>query len=438
MAPDARWWRALNDPVLDRLEDAALAGSPDIAVANARIAQSRAALAANRTALTPTLNASAVAPYVNVPSGLFGGNGQSGDGQGGGRDTATIYNLGFDASWEIDLFGGTRRKIEAASARAEAAEAGLADARVALSAEVARAYVALRGKHAAAGLLERQAGLDRDLLAIAEQRLRAGTQPAQPLEQARATLAGTEATLASTRADAVVLMDQIAVLTGQEPGALDADLATPPSGVTGVPLPPAQVAVADPATLLRHRPDIRTAERRLAAASADVGAQIANRFPKVSVLGLIGLGGQDVGDVFDPAKIIGLALPRLQWNLFDAGRTEAQIRSARGALSEAEAGYRKSVLAALQDAEGSLTRFGATRLAYAKAAQAGEAAANVAELQEQRARGGTIGRADSLSAARAALEAEQQTLSARVNLATAFVAVEKALGLGWEGPDGQK
>lgn len=422
-APAGRWWEALGDPVLSRLIDGALAGSPDIAIANARIAQARAGLASSRTALTPSFNVSAAVPYFNVPGGLF-----SSDGQGGGRDSVTVYNVGFDSSWELDLFGGTRRKIEAASDRAQAAQAGLADAQVTLSAEIARAYVALRARQAVLALLDRQEAIDTQLVTLAQSRLASGTAPEQPLDQARGQLAQTQGDRAKTQADAAVLIDQIAVLTGREPGALDSQLTSP----TPLPLPPASVAVGDPALLLRQRPDVRMAERRLAAANADVGVQIANRFPKISFMGLLGLGGQNIGDIFDPSKVIGLVLPQLRWSLFDGGRTEAQIRNARGSYAEAEAQYRKAVLGALEDAETSLTRFGGQRTTFARAVETERTAQRGAQLQRQRSNAGTIGRSDALTAERQALQASLAAASAQAEMTTGFIAVEKALGLGWE------
>lgn len=418
-APAARWWESLGDPVLTGLVDAALSDSPDIAAANARIAQSRAALAANRTAALPTINASFVTPYLNVPGNIAG--------NGGGRDEINAYSLGFDASWEIDLFGGTRRKVEAASARAEAAEAGAADARVTLSAEIGRAYVGLRARQAMLGLQDRQVEIDRELVALARQRFAAGTIPQQPVNAAEAQAFSSEADAARSRAEIAVLMDQIAVLTGKEPGALDALLGAP----APVPLPPAEVALGDPATLLRSRPDIRMAERQLAAANADVGARIADKFPKISFLGLLGLGGQNIGDVFDPGNIVGIALPQIKWNLFDGGRANRQVEVAKGAYAEAEANYRRTVLAALQDAEASLSRFGAQRVAFGKALDAeGRARKNV-DLQQQRFVAGTIGRPDRLDAERQALQLAMASASSRAELTSGFIAVEKALGLGW-------
>ncbi|HEX7858370.1 MAG TPA: efflux transporter outer membrane subunit [Sphingobium sp.] len=421
-APSARWWEALGDPVLTGLVDDALAHSPNIDAAQAKITQARAGLAGNRAALLPSLGTSFVAPYINLPAGTLGLAEDSGE-----RIGSTSYSVAFDASWELDLRGANRRKVESAAAKADAAEAGLADAQVSLSAEVARAYVSLRLRQAMAAAQEQQAGIDRSLVSLAEQRLTAGTAPAQPLDQARSQLAQSESDLAKSRAETLVLIDQIAVLTGREPGALDTLLSTPAS----IPQPPAQVAVGDPASLMRNRPDIRTAERQLAAANADIGAKIAARFPKVSFIGLLGLGGTSIGDIVDPSSVLGAVLPQISWSLFDGGRSAADVRSAKGAHAEADAKYRTAVLTALQDAENSLTRFGAQRIAYARALDARDRAAHSAGLQAQRAAAGTAGRSDALSARRQQLQAELTAASARADLSTAFVAVEKALGLGW-------
>jgi NodT family efflux transporter outer membrane factor (OMF) lipoprotein len=425
-APSARWWESLNDPVLDQMINEALASSPALAAANARVAQSRASLAASKTAALPSLNTSFSAPYINVPGNLVG--------DGGGRDELNAYNLGFDAAWEIDLFGGQRRKVEAATARAEASEASAADAVVTLSAEIARAYVGLRARQAMHKLQSRQVEIDRALTGLAQQRLKAGTTSAQPLNAAEAEAFASEASLAKTGAEIAVLMDQLAVLTGTEPGALDATL----NQVAAIPLPPARVSVGDPASLLRSRPDVRTAERQLAAASADVGIQVANRFPKISFLGLLGLGGQNIGDVFDPGNIVGLALPRLNWSIFDGGRAERQVDGAKSALAEAEAKYRQSVLGALQDAEGSLARFGAQRIAFARALDAEQRSAHSLKLQRQRLSAGTGSLSDTFNAERMALQMSMAVASSQADLTTAFVAVEKALGLGWQTPEAQK
>ncbi|CAH0496899.1 efflux transporter outer membrane subunit [Novosphingobium sp. CECT 9465] len=425
-APAVRWWESLGDPVLNQLVADGLAGSPSLAAANARVAQSRASLAASKTAVLPSINTSFAAPYINVPGNLVG--------DGGGRDEINAYNLGFDSAWEIDLFGGTRRKIEAAGARAEAEAATAADARVTLSAEIARAYVGLRARQSIQAMQQRQLEIDRALTGLARNRFAAGSAPAQPVNTAEAQTFATEADLVRTGAEIAILMDQIAVLTGKEPGSLDALLTAP----APVPLPPAQVAVGNPALMLRSRPDVRAAERQLAAANADIGVQVAAKFPKISFLGILGLGGQNIGDVIDPGNIVGIALPQIRWSLFDGGRAERQVEVARSAAAEAEARYRQSVLGALQDAEGSLARFGAHRLAFARTLDAEQRAKATVRLQDQRLSAGTVSQTDVLNAERQALQLSMAAASARAEVTTAFVAVEKALGLGWQADEAEK
>lgn len=418
-APAARWWDALHDPVLNDLETRALAGSPDLAAAQARIGSARAALAVTKGALLPAAQIGGLAGEVSAPGALLSRN---------GRLSEQIYADNFQASWELDLFGAGRRRVEAAHDRADAAVASAADVAVALSAEVARVYIAIRAQQATADLLQHQVEIDQQLLNHAQSRLAGGTAAAQSVDSARVVLAQSESDLADSRAQITALADQLAVLIGAEPGALDS-LTT-----QSAPLPqvPAQVAVGDPAAMLRHRPDIRAAERQLAAANADLGARIADRFPTVSFTGILGFGGTRISDAFNPATLIGLIVPQIKWNLFDGGRAAAQVKGARSALDEAEAQYRSRVLTALDDAEGALTRFGAARIALGKAIEQHAATGHLAALQATRAEGGTLSRADALSANRQALRAQIMAISAQAQMTTDFVAVEKALGLGWD------
>ena len=421
-APAAHWWEALGDPALNDLETRALAGSPDLAAAQARIANATAALRSARSALAPKVGVGAVAGEVTLPGALLGRD---------GRLSEQVYGDNLQASWEPDLFGANHRRIEAARDRAEASEASAADVAVALSAQVAQAYVQMRAEQANAALLAQQVAIDRQLLDAANSRFSGGTVGAQAIDSARATLAQSESDLADSRAQIVALADQLAVLIGSEPGTLDAlTVQTAP-----IPEVPAHVAVGDPARLMRHRPDIRAAERQLAAATADVGARMADRFPSVSFTGILGLGSTDLGGAFSPSTLIGLIVPQIKWNAFDGGRAAALVKSARSARDEAEANYRSRVLAALDDAEGALVRFGTQRIALGKAVEQREAAAHLAGLQATRAAGGTLSRADALSADRQALRAQLGTVTARARLTGDFIAVEKALGLGWDRVD---
>ncbi|HEX8447936.1 MAG TPA: efflux transporter outer membrane subunit [Sphingomonas sp.] len=416
--PVARWWTALGDPLLDRLIDEARATSPSLAIAEARLRQSRATLRQRERDTAPNANASAVYAHAELPEGIAESSGSS---------AIDFYNLGFDASWEIDLFGGRRRGVEAARANAGAVEARLADAQVSLAAELAQDYVRLRDQQARLRLAQEASTLQGRMVSLTRQRFAGGTASALDVERLRAQLETTQAGLVPLQTQVRTSYDQIAVLTGREPGTLDAVLA--PVGM--VPLPPAQVAVGDPAAMLRRRPDVRAAERALAASSAQIGVNVARMFPTVSLLGLIGFGGADPGDIVDPSALTVLAAPMLRWNFLNFGRVRAQVRGAEAARDEAVAQYRQTVLAALQDAESALTRFGGLRNNVAALQRAEASATRTAALARTRYAGGTATLTESLDAERQRLSSSQSRIQAQAEMTNAFIALQKSLGLGW-------
>jgi outer membrane protein TolC len=230
------------------------------------------------------------------------------------------------------------------------------------------------------------------------------------------------------RAEIAVLRDSLAVLTGSAPATLD-DLAG-----GAIPLPPASVAVGDPAAMLARRPDIRAAERTLAAASAQIGVEEARRFPQISFMGLIGIGGSSAGDLLDASQISAIGLPRLSWSFLDFGRTAAAVRGAEAGRDVALAEYRASVLAALQDAEAALARYGAARTMFARSAQRRQRAEEIARLDGMRARGGTAAQSEAIEAQRSAIDARIAEANDRANLTLGYVALAKSLGLGWSAP----
>ena len=198
-----------------------------------------------------------------------------------------------------------------------------------------------------------------------------------------------------------------------------------------IPLPPDTVAIGDPSSLLRRRPDIRAAERNLAASTARIGVAEAARFPKISFMGILGIGGTSLGDLTDLSNISKIAVPQLQWGLLDFGRTSAAIAQTRAGRDEAEAQYRRVVLGALQDAESSLSRFAKQRRTVAALADISRQAERSATLMRQRYERGVISRGDSLEAERQRLLAEANLRSAVAALTASYVAVQKSLGLGW-------
>lgn len=436
----AAWWTRLQDPVLDELERRALASNPSLQAAQARIGQARASVRQERANLFPTAGAQGTAVFADLPGIDLSSS------QGGGTPEPTpspapapaedadttlrFYNLGLNANWEIDLAGGQVRKIEAANALAAAAAFNAADAQVQLTAEVAQAYTNLRDRQQRAVALRRGLDVQQQQLVLSQQRFRQGTVPAFTVGQANRAVQATTTDLAAAEAEIETYLNALAVLAGEAPGSLDPLLATP----RDIPLPPQNVAIGDPASLLRRRPDVRAAERSLAAATARIGVAEAARFPKISFMGILGIGGTTIGDLVDLGNISKIAVPQLQWGLLDFGRTAAAISQTRAGRDEAEAQYRQVVLGALQDAETSLSRFAQQRRTVGALAEIKRSADQSAALMRQRYERGVISRADSLEAERQQVIAESNLRSAVAALTSSYVAVQKSLGLGWQEP----
>ncbi|GAY24735.1 RND transporter [Sphingobium sp. 22B] len=414
----------MGDAQLTMLIDRALASNPDVVIAEARIRKARASLREQRTNQLPTVSASGTAIVADLPAGSLALPTQ---GEQSDRIRAEFYNAGLDASWEIDLVGGRRRAAEGAEAQAQAAEASRADAQVRLSAEVAQNYVTLRELQQRLILARRSAELQQRSLALLQQREQRGASSRDEVVRLQTELTRTEAGLLPLEGQIATTLDQLALLTGDEPGAHDAALSTP----APIPMIPGTVAIGDPAAMLRRRPDIRAAERQLAASNAKIGVNVARQFPSVSIMGIIGLGGPNIADVIDPDSIAGLLLPRISWSFLDFGRNRARVEQARADRDEAEAQYRKAVLGALSDAETSLTRFGNQRRNLFSSIASRNGARQSATYAGQRYAQGAIPMTTSIDAERAALAADQSVLEATGELDRAFVALQKALGLGW-------
>ncbi|WP_028967802.1 efflux transporter outer membrane subunit [Sphingomonas phyllosphaerae] len=425
----ARWWETLNDPTLDALVDDALAHSPTIDAAQANLRTAQEQYRQQRAARLPSVSASAVYLNARLPGTNLGGAQQGG---GNSDTTLDFYNLGAMASWEPDLFGGGRRTLEQQRATEGQRFAQLADAQVTLSAQVAQAYVALRDAQARARLNAQSSALQRRQLTLVEQRYAAGTASQLQVERLRNQLNSTDAQTIPLAAQIDEYKGQLAVLTGRAPGTLDATLAT----VVAVPLPPAEVPIGDPAALIQHRPDIRAAERALAAGNAQIGVATARKFPSLNLLGILGLGGTGISDVLDPSKLATVAAPMLNWSFLDFGRNRAAVRQAEAQRDAADAQYRQTVLEALQDAETSLSRFGNARQQLAQLLLAEQSATRAATLNAQRVDAGTSTLVDQLDIERQRLSATIGAEQGRAQLTNNYIAVQKSLGLGWTDPAG--
>lgn len=407
----ASWWQRFNDPVLDWLVGQAVAGNLDLAQATARLRQARESLVQARSDRVPTLGASG-----GVREGFDFENG----------DNSTNFSFGADASWEADLFGGISRSIEAARADAEGAGFDFAAVRVATIADTATTYVQAR-------LAQQRLQLARDTLGIADEnlqiagwRVQAGLVSSLDQEQARAARAQTAATIPNLETTYENAAYRLAVLTGQAPGAVDEQL----DPTRPIPTAPDRVAVGIPADTLRQRPDVRGAERTLAAATARIGIAQAQLYPALRLTGDLGTSAFSIGGLTD--AITGSLFAGLTQTLFDGGRLRSQVRSQEAAAEGAFAGYRQTVLVALEDVEGGLVALEASKARQREFEIALDAANNTAILARSQYRAGLTDFQTLLEAERSLLSARDGLLSARADQALAVIQLYRALGGGWE------
>jgi NodT family efflux transporter outer membrane factor (OMF) lipoprotein len=424
--PPAQWWLALNDAELTRLIDQAFADSPNLKAAAAKVRNARAMLREQGARLGPSGGASAAALSIKPPSatGSILGSGSSATVPG----HIDLYSTALDASWELDLFGGVRRGIENAKAGAEAQQASFEDAKVQLASEVAQAYINLRDAQHRAALNTSSADLEDRELQLTRQRRAAGTASDADVERLRTQLSQTRADLLPLKGTVDQYLDQLALLTGREPGALDSELA----GAAPPPLPPRSVAIGDPAAMIRRRPDIRQAERQLAAENAAIGQHVADYFPTVTLLGTVGYAGTKTSGLFDSRNLNALGGPSLSWNVLNHPKVQAQVKEANAQRDIALFNYEQTVLAALQDAEDSLSRFGHQRENVVQLTAARDSAARAAELTRTRYAGGTASLIDLLDTERQRVSTEESLAQAQAMLTDDYVALQKSLGLGWQ------
>jgi multidrug efflux system outer membrane protein len=440
-APTAQWWTALGDAQLNQLIAQTLATNPGVDVARARVREARANLRQQTATGLPTTGASAAYLRTANVSSLLGSGSSSSGGSNSGSTANTgssdsgalnLYVVGFDATWELDFFGGNRRAVEGASATVAASEAQVADAIVSLTAEVAQSYVALCDARERLKLTQQSYDIEAHLVELMKLRRAGGA--ATDLDVVRVTnqLDTTRAMLPALRAAISEQLNRLAALTARAPGALDTQLAD----VGPVPAPPATTNIGDPVALLRRRPDIRIAERQLAQHTAAVGQSVAAEFPKVSLFGTVGFAATHPQDLFNSGNFTYLAGPLLQWTPWDFGRNRARVAQANAARDEAEASYRQTVLNALADAETSLARYGQQRDAVTDLALARASAQESYRLTELRLRGGTAATTDVLDADTRRTQADLSYQQGLAQLTQDYVALQKSLGLGWTDPAG--
>jgi outer membrane protein, multidrug efflux system len=424
--PVERYWTAFGDPMLTQLVEDSIAHNKDLAEATANL---RAARAARR-----------LAGFDQFPTvTLTGGYSQNQDAQQqfpGFASTESQRNFdiaqaGFDGLWELDLFGRVRRNVEAARADVGASEATLRDARVSVIAEVARDYFILRGLQDQLSLTKRNAENEFSTLKLTRTRLEAGRGNELDTSRAEAQWQTTLSSIPTLEASIATTIYRLSVLTGRPPTAL-VDTLSPQAAAPELPL---LSSIGTPEQLLRHRPDVRVAERQLAAATARVGVAMGDLFPKVTLVGEFGYiapGFSDIGQSESKSYSVG---PSISWAAFDLGRVFARIGSSRAQTDAALARYQGAVLGALEDTEGSLITYGRSQSRRDALRVAAAASDKAASLAQQRFEGGLIDFLEVLDAERTALSAELLLSQSRTDMATSLIAVYKALGAGWAIPE---
>ncbi len=438
--PDAAaWWRGFHDPVLDDLIARAGRDNLDVKQAAARVRQARAQEAATRSQGGPSLNANAQGGYTklsknSLPAGLSNlGNLNPGASSGGGSGLGlpgegfATFQAGFDASWELDLFGGQRRANEAASARTEAAVWSQRDAEVMLAAEVANQYQQYRALQRRLAITDATLASERELLDLVRVRTAKGlvtTLDARRQERDVEQYAEQRADLAA-QADAHV--HALGTLLGLAPTALATTLAPAASAPETIDVPPGL-----PSDLLQRRPDLRAAERRLAAATADIGVATADLYPKFSLTGALQLASRSLSTAIESDSLLANGSGRLSLPLLGSGASRATVRLREAQRDEALLAWKGAVLTALRDVEDSLTRLDADRQRAARLRAATLAAQDAADTVAVRYRNGLISFLDVLEARQSLFSAQDAQAQAEAAAAQDVVALYKALGGGWD------
>jgi len=413
---EAAWWRQFEDPTLDALVGEALDENRELRIAYARLRAARAIRDDISNDHLPTVTAGASADIGKAQQPGFSEE----------RVNAERYDLGLDMAWELDLFGRIQRSLEASEAQAEAAEAELYQLQVSLVAELVDAYGQLRGAQLRERIARDNLANQRNSHELTEQLREAGVGSELDVLRANARLASTEASLPQLRAQQVRARNRIATLLGQRADQLSVDLSPRELPAIAKSLP-----IGDPGELLRRRPDIRAAERQLAAATANVGVATADLFPRVSLSGFLGFiagRGSQIGS--SAAQAWGVA-PSISWAAFDLGSVRARLRGAEADADAALAGYEQQVLLALEESENAFSDYANAQqrlLSLIRQSTASRAAAQQAEI---RYREGTADFLVLLDAERERLQAEDAQAQAEVEVYRSVVSLYKALGGGW-------
>jgi len=420
------WWKSFNDPQLDSLVERAVRTNQDLRIAEARVREARAFYRIASSQLWPTVDAGGSYARENqsknqpilgslpMPSGIPYEN--------------NVYQAGFDASWEIDVFGGNRRAVEAGKAEVAAAEFGRRNVLVTLLGEVARNYVELRGCQRRLEIATNNLATQQEALALAQNRFNNGLTSDLDVQQAATILANTRAAIPMLETGIQDYIHRLGVLLGQPPEALLAELSAPAPIPSAPPIVPAGL----PSDLLRRRPDIQQAERQLAASTARIGVATADLFPKFSLTGVAGYESTSASDWFSGGSKFWSIGPTVQWRIFDAGRIRANIRVQDARQEQALAAYEKTVLLSFEDVENSLVAYAKEQIRRRSLEDAVASSQDSLHLANQLYGNGLASFINVLDAERSLYQAQDALVQSDKAVTQNLISLYKALGGGWE------
>lgn len=420
----SRWWEALSDPQLNGLIEQALTHSPDLRIAEARMRQSRALLGVQEATEGPQLGVGALVskdrlspnselmanlPFKNVNTEF------------------TNHQIAFDASWELDLFGHTRRQVEAAGARAEASAERLRDAGLVLSAEVARTYIEYRTSQRRLALAQQTLNTHEETVRLVALQVQAGESTELEAQRAMTNRRFQRASLDDIHIALRQSLSALSSLTDLTTSELETRLGEG-SPLLAVPkAPPAGL----PSDLLKRRPDLRAAERDLAAANADVGAAVADQYPRFTLVGTGGWTSIQSGNLLDSASRMWSVGPQVHLPIFQSGRLRSQVKANEAAYEASSATYRKAVLSAVADVDLALTRLARSEERRQQLQAAAAHQEKLVALTELQLKAGEVSKVPLLESQRSLLGQEDQALQAHSQSLTALVSLCKSLGGGW-------
>jgi multidrug efflux system outer membrane protein len=409
----ADWWKTFNDPELDSLVERAVKANYDLRLAEARVRESRASRSHAAWDFAPTIDTSASytkQKIANQPK------------------TSEVYDARFDASWEIDVFGSKRRTLESATANLFASQEDLHDVLMTVLGDVARNYMEVRGAQQRLVIARKNIKAQSESIELTQVRFKAGLTSELDVKQSEALLATTEAAVPPLETTLKRAIHRLGVLLGEQPGALLAEL----SRTEPIPATPPSVPVGLPSELLRRRPDVRRAEYQLAAATADIGVQTAELFPKFSLGSTAGLQSLSASDWFTAGSRHWSAGPTVTWRILDFGRIRAQIKAANARQEQVLATYEQTVLASFEDVENALVAYANEQRRFDSLNQSVLANRRALEIANELYTTGNGDFLNVLDSQRALYGAEDQLVDSQRAVTENLVTLYKALGGGWE------